>query len=1614
MREVVSQTMRTYFSEIEQRVEEAYEIARRARCLGRDPELEPEIPPAEDMASRVEKMVGPPGVSRVIRELEGEMVREELALKVAEMIVDGRLGEEPDDEKRAEQAVRTALAIITEGIAVAAPLEGLTEVKIRENPDRTRYLALYFSGPIRSAGGTAAALAVLTGDFVRRKLLLDRYKPSEREIERFVEEVNLYSTELSHLQYTPTPEEVRLAVANLPVELTGEPTSRDVMVTAYRDLPRVGHNFVRGGAVLALAEGVLQKAPKIMKYVRKLGIEGWDWLEELMQRSPSEEREEAEEAKYLEEVIGGRPVISYPGRPGGFRLRYGRSRNTGIAAVGVHPATMVVLGGFLAVGTQLKLERPGKGGAVAPVDTIEGPTVKLQDGSVVRISSVEEAERLKNQVEEILCLGDLLVDFGEFLENNHPLIPAGYCEEWWAQEVERARKGEGFSTDLSPYLLPPYPTPPARLAVEISERLGVPLHPHYTYLYHEVEREDLLVLARWLCSGEAEFEGEELKALVLPKEEEPKRILELLGVPHRVEEGRVRIEEHALPLCRTLGILRGKERTPQRLEEEEERDVISLLQKVSGFPVRRKAPTWVGSKMGRPEKAKPREMDPPPHLLFPVGQAGGPTRSILKAASSKESLRLELANLKCPSCGTVGLTRKCPTCGERTEFVKVCPKCGRPTLRGRCQTCGVREEFFTERILDLKGMLEEAERRLGEKAPPELKGVKGMSSAYKIPEPLEKGILRAKHDLRVFKDGTVRFDATNLPLTHFSPKEVGVSVERLRELGYTRDYLGEPLEREDQLVELKVQDVILCEEGARYLLRVARFVDELLEKFYGLSPYYRAQRKEDLLGHLVLGLSPHTSVGMVGRIVGFTKANVGYAHPYFHAAKRRDCFASETVVPLLIDGKGWRLVKLGDFVEDLIRQSNPERTEFGDLVVKTKGIYTLALDRDFKYKLRPVVAFSKHPAQDHLVRLKARGRSLLVSGLHPILDRDLGKVEAHRASRLLLPARIKIPEKEVAHIDLLDFAEERSTVVVGVRKALEKFWRERGLTKEKGLKVAAQLTGRNWRTLRNYFYTYRGIPLDVLKALGVPIPEEVLLKQTHTRRAVPRFIKVDRCFLRLLGFYVAEGHLRRKKGSCNQVNFAVCDRARVRELKRIIERCFGISPTLLSNTLTISSRIIHDLFEGLEVGSGALSKRVPPFVFSLPLKKVRYFLQGYFEGNGGVCGKGKVEVSCTSASEMLIRDIEFLLLRFGIPCTIQREERIQLTSRAGKFGLKKGRTPKFVTYKLRIYGNAASEFCKKIGFMGKQKNSKARKILLDCSTEGPRMRFLGGEVFESSARREIVREPQPLYSFTVEGLHNAIASGFSVGQCDGDEDAVMLLLDALLNFSRKFLPASRGGFMDAPLVLNVRIDPAEVDKEVHNMDVMFRYPLEFYEATLKGAHPTEVLPLMEIVEKRLGKEGQYEGLVFNVHTSDLALGPLTSIYSTLESMEEKVMAQLTLAKRIRAVDERDVAERVIEHHLIPDLKGNLRKFSTQQFRCTGCNTKYRRLPLLGRCLECGGNLILTVPRGGVEKYLRTAMRVAEEFGVSEYTKQRLKLMESDIKSVFESDAEKQTSLADFL
>lgn len=227
-----------YFDRLEAETHHLYEIANEARSKGLDVETKTEVPLAKDLAERVEGLVGPEGVAQRIKELEQDITREEVAFEIAAEIASGKFelkGEKADFdvEQKSDYALRTALAILTEGV-VAAPLEGISDVKIKENFDGTKYIGVYFAGPIRSAGGTAAALAVLLGDKIRQAINIDAFKPIDDEIERYVEEVELYESEVTNLQYSPTPEEVRFAATHIPVEVTGEQT--DQVEVSHRDL----------------------------------------------------------------------------------------------------------------------------------------------------------------------------------------------------------------------------------------------------------------------------------------------------------------------------------------------------------------------------------------------------------------------------------------------------------------------------------------------------------------------------------------------------------------------------------------------------------------------------------------------------------------------------------------------------------------------------------------------------------------------------------------------------------------------------------------------------------------------------------------------------------------------------------------------------------------------------------------------------------------------------------------------------------------------------------------------------------------------------------------------------------------------------------------------------------------------------------------------------------------------------------------------------------------------------------------------------------------------------------------------------------------------------------
>jgi DNA polymerase II large subunit len=242
---------------------------------------------------------------------------------------------------------------------------------------------------------------------------------------------------------------------------------------------------------------------------------------------------------------------------------------------------------------------------------------------------------------------------------------------------------------------------------------------------------------------------------------------------------------------------------------------------------------------------------------------------------------------------------------------------------------------------------------------------------------------------------------------------------------------------------------------------------------------------------------------------------------------------------------------------------------------------------------------------------------------------------------------------------------------------------------------------------------------------------------------------------------------------------------------------------------------------------------------------------------------------------------------------------------------------------------------------------------------------------------------------------------------DGDEAAIMFLMDLLINFSRKFIPSHRGGTQDAPLVLNIKIKANEVDDMVFDLDVGNKIPLELYEAAEAHKMPNEIK--MPQIKGRLGTGNEFTNIGYSYEVGDINSGALCSTYKTLPTMQDKLDMMMKLCEKIRAVDIEDVARLVVERHFIRDTRGNLRKFSMQEFRCVSCNSKYRRPPLTGKC-KCGGRLIFTIAEGSVLKYMQPALNLVRKYGSSAYLLESLELNEMYIQSIFGKEKEKQTTL----
>jgi DNA polymerase II large subunit len=887
-----------YYRDILSQYEVAYNTARAARSKALDPKREVEPKTVFDLADRVNQMLRLgqfEGLAERLRELLRTTTKEKAALTISQEIALGKFGVMQKQEALS-YGVRAGLAVMTDGVTVA-PIQGIYDITIKQNDDNSSYASVSYAGPMRSAGGTEAAFSLVIADVTAKKLGLSNYRANTAEIDRFAEELRIYEREVGNFQYKITDDDIRQAISNLPVEIDGVETD-PIEVVVHRNLKRVSTDRLRGGALRVLNDGIIGRAHKLAKKLASLNIAGWEWLADIKGGTQQSTNETEQAGAHFEEVISGRAVLSMPRRKGGFRLRYGRSMNTGLSTIGIHPAVPALLDYPVVAGTQVKVDLPGKAATIAFVDSIEGPTVLLNDGSVRRVSSIKEAEELREKLVRIIDLGDVLISYGDFLENNKNLPPSPYVPEWWRQDLDHALESipgaaarmeeGGVLPERLAALVAAHGSPDPLEALTISRILGIPLYPTYTPRFDRLASSDIVQL-RSSCRKN----GSDIEVDITSNHLQ--WILQSSLVEHQVVGSKAIVSgDSAVVFSELLHIGTDDTAAPATA------DAIEFVRQLSGIRLGRQTTSTIGIRVGRPEKAMTRRLKPPVHTLFPVGNEGGPWRDVLAAAKAN-AIHIEAVNFVCPSCNERRLSIQCDICGEETQRFRTCSRCGLATAEPTCPKCRFKTNPYSPMEFNLKAKLDALRPRFPYAHTKPIKGVRGLTSESKTPEQLEKGIIRSRHDVFVYKDGTLRIDVTNAPLTHFRPSDIGAGVEGLISMGYETDYRGQPLGDATQILELKPQDIIVPTSISEDLLRMAQFVDDELQNLYGLPTFYNAQRPDDLLGRIVIGLAPHTSVGVVGRIIGFSSSQVCFGNPCWHAAKRRDC-----------DGDGDSLLLLPD------------------------------------------------------------------------------------------------------------------------------------------------------------------------------------------------------------------------------------------------------------------------------------------------------------------------------------------------------------------------------------------------------------------------------------------------------------------------------------------------------------------------------------------------------------------------------------------------------------------------------------------------------------------------------------------------------------------------------
>ncbi len=343
-----------------------------------------------------------------------------------------------------------------------------------------------------------------------------------------------------------------------------------------------------------------------------------------------------------------------------------------------------------------------------------------------------------------------------------------------------------------------------------------------------------------------------------------------------------------------------------------------------------------------------------------------------------------------------------------------------------------------------------------------------------------------------------------------------------------------------------------------------------------------------------------------------------------------------------------KVVKIGELVDSLIEKKSKEGKvrregilEIAD--VSDENLEVVAFDENYKFSFRKVSEVSRHPVDEMFEVVVEGNKRVRVTGSHSVftvIDNEVVpiRVDQLRKGDFVVLAR-RLPSLNNG-VDRIDLSKIVKNAYIQFEYDFEnKDWKRRG-----------------------------SAPVSYVLENGIKIPENATIRVGSGYR-VPVFFNVDERFARILGYYLAEGHMNDNK---IVFSFGKHETDYISEVTNYFEE-LGLNPKVYDKgsavQIEVNSKPLVELFKALGIGGRAREKRVPTIVYEMPDELKLEFLKGYFNGDGNLYvneGYSTYQLTAVSCNKELINDLIFLLLQLGINSNYNTE-RIKGHEIAGQF-----------------------------------------------------------------------------------------------------------------------------------------------------------------------------------------------------------------------------------------------------------------------------------------------------------------------------------------------------------